>query len=292
MVTADRAWVQAHLGSTVPGFCQRWRDSSSLAPGIPFKRLQVGTEALGYLQGEALGRVELGLNAIQGQTGDGAGGAFRLDTQGEAADTAPLWLPAGQAAALLHRLGEHLHLRGEVPGWRGELQTVRSASGQALFDLERGLFKLLGLRSEAVHVHMETPEGLIWIGRRAWSKKDNPGMLDNLSAGGVGAGETADTCVWRELDEEAGLTPADVQLEYLPQTLLMCRPVGLGWHHEVVHLFKGVVRRGWTPYNRDGEVQGFELMTRQACLEAVNRWQFTPDAGLVTALLLTGHTTT
>lgn len=273
---ADRIWVRSELGQTFIGFCDKWRDKGSLDASTPKpKRLMIGNEPLGWLHGEALNRVVAGLRDLGG---DCANSEF------EHCDS--LQIPLGNIQNTLTELGGWLHARQWVPAWRDEMQTVHNLKGEPLFELERGLFKMLGLRSQAVHIHIETPDGLVWVGRRSIHKKENPGMLDNLSAGGMGAGETAWSCVWRELDEEAGLYPADVNLEQARTPILVSRPVGIGWHHETIYLFKGIVPRNWTPKNRDGEVQGFELMTRDACVNAVNQWRFTPDAGLVTALLL------
>lgn len=271
VIEADRAWVKSNLGLAFEAFANRWRDSFSLDPSDSSPvRLEIGGQALGWLHGQAKVRVAEGLQNI-----------------GYARDcTESVQIPLGAAQDVLTELGVWLHQQQWVPAWRDELQTVHNLEGERLFDLERGLFKLLGLRSQAVHIHIETPEGLVWIGKRSLQKKENPGMLDNLSAGGLGAGESAWDCVWRELDEEAGLKAEQVELNMAHQPVLVSRPVGMGWHHETIYLFNGIVHRNWTPQNRDGEVQGFELMTRTACRDAVNHWRFTPDAGLVTALLM------
>lgn len=268
---ANRLWVRSTLGPAFMEFSTKWRDKASIDPASPtYSRLLIGGEPLGWLHGVAKTRTLAGLRAIG------------MPCNPEA----PVEIPLGQAHAVLTELGQWLHKQQWVPAWRDELQTVYNLKGERLFDLERGLFKVLGLRSQAVHIHIETPDGLVWIGKRSQHKKENPGMLDNLSAGGLGAGESPWDCVWRELDEEAGLHPQHVQLTEAREPLLVSRPVGMGWHHETIFLFKGIVPRSWTPQNRDGEVQGFELMSHAACVNSVNLWRFTPDAGLVTALLI------
>lgn len=274
VIEADRVWVKSKLENAFEGFVNRWRDASSLNPSdSPPVSLQIGDQALGWLHGEAKLRVITGLQHL--------GYACKGDES--------IQIPLNQAHDILTELGIWLHQQHWVPAWRDELQTVHNLEGERLFDLERGLFKLLGLRSQAVHIHIETPEGLVWLGKRSLQKKENPGMLDNLSAGGIGASESAWDCVWRELDEEAGLQAEQVELNMVHPPLLVSRPVGMGWHHETIYLFNGIVHRNWTPQNRDGEVQGFELMTRSACRDAVNQWRFTPDAGLVTALMMSQH---
>lgn len=285
-IEADRVWVKSELGLPFGAFCNRWRDRSSLSPSNPdCEVLYIGDEALGWLHGQALLRVRKGLQAISQATGQAVGQANEQPCDA----TGPIRIPLHQAQNTLAELGRWLHQQQWVPAWRDELQTVNNQKGEKLFDLERGLFKILGLRSQAVHIHIETPDGLIWIGRRSLQKKENPGMLDNLSAGGVGANEAPWDCVWRELNEEAGLKPDWVELTQAGEPLLVSRPIEMGWHHETIYLFRGIVPRNWTPSNRDGEVQGFELMTPKACQDAVNQWRFTPDAGLVTALLMSRH---
>jgi 8-oxo-dGTP pyrophosphatase MutT (NUDIX family) len=164
---------------------------------------------------------------------------------------------------------------------------VINSQGEVLATAERALFKTLGFRSRAVHVHVKNHKGCVWTGVRSMSKHENPGMLDNLAAGGIASAESVDSTLWRELDEEAGLNSDDFAwIEPLPpHELVLSRPLLYGgWHHETVILFHGQLKPGRRPKNRDGEVGAFQLMTPNACVEAINAWQFTPDAALCCAL--------
>ncbi len=66
-----------------------------------------------------------------------------------------------------------------------------------------------GLWHRAVHIWMYTPDGEILLQLRAKEKKLYPDMWDISVAGHVGAGETPEMAVRRELKEEIGvaLTP-------------------------------------------------------------------------------------
>lgn len=197
-------------------------------------------------------------------------------------------LPPETLTASMTELGVWLAHEGWVPNWRDETQTLYDATGQALGELERALFKVYGLRSQAVHLHVETCEGLIWAAVRSKLKKEHPGLLDNLCAGGVSSGETALQSAWRELDEEAGLSAqhfSGTDLQHLG-SFEVSRALGTGWHLELCHLYFATMRAGVHPHNRDGEVSHFQLMTRSACAQAVNQNLFTPDAGLCCAIAL------
>lgn len=275
---ASRAWVSASVLSALAPWAARWRDEHS-NPAPEFEAWFAHGQTAGYCRRAQLpllmgAATRAGLHITQEQ------GLWHWHPNAIDEDTAA-WA----------RLGLLLKEEGLVPGWRNETLPVIDHDGQVLAHAERGLFKPFGLCSRAVHIHVEDADGLVWVGVRAWTKSENPGMLDNLTAGAVASGETPESAVWRELSEEAGLAPAQLQALAPLRTgqgcLLMNRPMLRGgWHREWVHLYRAVLRDGCLPANRDGEVRGFHCMTRQACIQALNAGQFTPDAALCTALAL------
>jgi len=277
METASRAWMNQTLSAAFLPFAQRWRDKNS-EPASRFSGWYVNDEHLGHLDHQHLSTIlpafeDAGLPLAQTTRG------FELKTM------------ANQQAlsAALMSVAHRLRAFGLVPGWRHEEQLVLNQHGETIAQAERALFKTLGLRSRAVHVHVENHHGQIWTGVRAGTKHENPGMLDNLAAGGIASAETVEQTLWRELDEEAGLNSDDFSwIEPLnPCELVLSRPLLYGgWHHETVILFHGRLKPGHRPCNRDGEVAAFQLMSPQACVHAINSHQFTPDAALCCALAL------
>lgn len=179
---------------------------------------------------------------------------------------------------------------GAITGWRDEAYTcevpAEGASvqrGAPLFHLERAAFRYLGLMSRAVHVNGMTPDGHMWVGRRALSKATDPGALDNLAAGGLPAGETPLTCARRELWEEAGVPPA------LSETL---RPGGVlrsrrvepeGLHDEVLHVYALRLPADFVPKNQDGEVSEFLLLDPAELAQRLRAGEFSHDAASVVA---------
>src|SRR3546814_3997194 len=63
----------------------------------------------------------------------------------------------------------------------------------------------LGLLTRAVHLNAWTPDGRLWIARRALSKSTDPGMWDTLVGGLAGSREDLEQALLRECAEEAGL---------------------------------------------------------------------------------------
>lgn len=277
MIKASKAWLKNTLPDQFQAFISRWRDDTS-TPAHRFTPWLLNGEHLGYWGSHYRQTLENVFNAAGLACVSTHHGIECTHTSG------PQALSAKLATA-----GNMLQALGLVPGWRNEEQLLMNQQGLVLATAERALFKTLGLRSRAVHVHVENHKGCVWTGVRSMSKHENPGMLDNLAAGGIASAESVESTLWRELDEEAGLNSDDFAwIEPLPpHELVLSRPLLYGgWHHETVVMFHGQLKPGRRPKNRDGEVSAFQLMTPNACLDAINAWQFTPDAALCCALAL------
>ena len=277
-IHADKAWLTHTLPAPFKPFIARWRDHTS-APADQFCDW--------YLNGEHIGHLDKGHMPKLLRAFDACGLTCTPSSRGIECATV-----ANQQAlsAALMTAGNMTRAWGLAPGWRNEEQLLLNRHGEILGQAERALFKTWGLRSRAVHVHVENHQGLVWTGVRAQSKHENPGMLDNLAAGGIASAETVERALWRELNEEAGLDSDDFDwIEPMtPHELVLSRPLLYGgWHHETVILFHGQLKPNHRPCNRDGEVGAFQLMHPKACVEAINAWQFTPDAALCCALALT-----
>lgn len=175
--------------------------------------------------------------------------------------------------------------QGLLRGWRNEPFSFWHADCAqpdpqvpALFQVERSGYRFLGLLSHAVHVNGFAPDGRLWCGRRALTKATDPGLLDNLAAGGLPSGEAVLHCLQRELAEEAGL----FSLEGLPLqacgSVRTTRPVAEGWHDEFIHVYNLDLAPDFVPQNQDGEVAGFECLQAGAVLEQIEAGAFTVDA--------------
>jgi ADP-ribose pyrophosphatase YjhB (NUDIX family) len=103
-------------------------------------------------------------------------------------------------------------------------------------------------------------------------------MLDNLTAGGLPHGETVQTCVQRELAEEAGLFSLDGHLLQAAGSVRTSRLEPQGWHDEIVHVFNLKLASDFVPVNQDGEVAEFMCLTAPQVLAQALAGAFTVDA--------------
>jgi len=194
-------------------------------------------------------------------------------------------LSRAQRSEVLQTALEAAHTQGLLTGWRNErfsfwhshcLQPDPRAD--ALLDVERAGFRFLGMLSHAVHVNGFLPDGRVWIARRAPSKATDPGMLDNVTAGGLPAGETVQKCLQRELAEEAGLHSLQGQLLQAAGSIRTSRLEAQGWHDEVLHVFNLTLAPDFVPHNTDGEVSEFLCLPPLALVQRLQAQELTADA--------------
>jgi 8-oxo-dGTP pyrophosphatase MutT (NUDIX family) len=197
--------------------------------------------------------------------------------------------PVAERSARIQAATLALRDRGLIRGWRGEAYACeapvpepRRERGAELFRLERAAFRYFGLMSRAVHINGWWPDGRMLCGRRALNKATDPGRLDNLAAGGLGAGESLLDCARRELWEEAGVPFALSQALRDAGALRSCRAIaGEGLHDEILHLYELQLPADFMPRNRDGEVQEFLFLGPQQLRERLAAGEFSPDAAQV-----------
>jgi len=195
-------------------------------------------------------------------------------------------------AGLPHaRLSEHLaalaarcRADGWLPAWRDELFDVTwPEGGDSLAFFERGAFRRFGLVSQAVHLNGIRHDGTLWVARRSPRKAVDPGKLDNLVGGGMGAGETPADTLGRECWEEAGIPPELIATARPIAKLHARRPEFDGIHDEWLYSFDVALPADFVPQNQDGEVAEFMIMDREELTERVLAGEFTGDAGAITA---------
>jgi 8-oxo-dGTP pyrophosphatase MutT (NUDIX family) len=151
-------------------------------------------------------------------------------------------------------------------------------SGLPALTIERCGFRYLGLRSRAVHVNGFTHDGRLMVGQRAESKSQDPGLFDNLMAGGISSGETWEQTLQRELYEEASIvrdrTAASIVLTGILDT---CRQDHDVWHSETLVVCNLLLAPDESPLNQDGEVQRFLRMSAPETIQRMKDGQFTRD---------------
>ena len=176
--------------------------------------------------------------------------------------------------------------RGRLTGWRGEFFAWwpdKPAWPPAMdmppfLCVERAGFRHLGMMSHAVHIHGFLPQGDLWCGRRSNHKAIDPGLLDNLAAGGLTAGESPLTTALRELAEEASLHLPDSGRLRGCGVIRTQRSEPQGWHDEQLLVYTLHLSEQETPINADGEVQQFMRLSPGEVVSRMQSGQFTADA--------------
>lgn len=184
----------------------------------------------------------------------------------------------------LAKLADRMQQGGFIPGWRHEDFAWVDQNGHEYFRLERSAFRTFGFRSMATHINGYTQDGKLWLGRRSETKATDPGRLDNLAAGGIGADETPWVNARRELWEEAGVPPQiSDQIEPVGR-IHMRRPIpGRGFHDEQLFVYDLKLAENFVPSNHDGEVSGFIEISLSEAAARILADEFTSDAAFVTA---------
>src|SRR6185437_9203549 len=109
----------------------------------------------------------------------------------------------------------------------------------------------------------------LWIGRRARDKKVAPGKLDNMVAGGIGAGYGVGETLAKEAEEEAAV-PADMIARAQAVGAISYRMANQqGLRDDVLFVYDLEVPAGFVPRNADGEIEEFRLMPAAEALARV-----------------------
>jgi len=183
--------------------------------------------------------------------------------------------------ALLASVAQALRQADCLRGWRDELLDV-TAADETLGAIERAAMRPLGLLTRAVHLNAWTPDGRLWIARRALSKSTDPGMWDTLVGGLAGSREDLEQALLRECAEEAGLEPAQLAGRSPLRTILrMHRRLPEGYQVEDLLTSTCVLPDGTQPANRDGEVMEITHVTVDEAVRGVADGEFTVEASLV-----------
>ena len=140
----------------------------------------------------------------------------------------------------------------------------------------------LGLLTKAVHLNAWSPDGRLWIARRAASKSSDPDMWDTLVGGLACSGESLDVSLIRESNEEAGLVEQDIAARTpLHIILRMHRRLPEGYQVEDVLVSDCVLDESVQPTNLDGEVSEIRLVAIAELWDMVLQGAFTREAELV-----------
>ncbi|WP_294769234.1 NUDIX domain-containing protein [uncultured Rhodoferax sp.] len=254
-----RAWLsqlRARCAQPVPAGWISWRTPH---------------QALGWLRPERAALLQAGLDGCAWEGADLVWDCTHWD--------------GATRSARLQAFLRRCQAQGLLPGWRDEAFAFwfdgcpEPAPDQApLLSVERAGFRFLGLMSHAVHLNGFTPEGALWCGRRSANKATDPGLLDNVTAGGLPAGESPLDCARRELWEEAGLHWPQDGSPHNAGWVRTRRAEPEGWHDESLLVINLTLQAQQRPHNQDGEVQEFLCLEAPEVLRRLQAGEFTLDA--------------
>lgn len=196
--------------------------------------------------------------------------------------------------AALDHVARRLAATGQLRGWRDERFPVTAAlDAPAFATIERAAARYFGLLTFAAHMNGVVEgegesggEPLLWIGRRSDSKAVDPGMWDNVVAGGVPHGSDPLATLVRECDEESGIPAALAQQASAQGQFEVLREIDEGVQWEVVYRYDLLLPASFVPVNRDGEVAEHRCVRADAALAIMADCAMTLDATLVTLDML------
>lgn len=237
------------------------------------------------LNGQQIGSVEP--EVMQGLAASGHPLTHPTFALAYAADDAS-WHITGDGTQAFGHMAQALHATdvGRVrQQWRDEQLGIFNEAGELVATAERGIMRLLGMATRAVHLHACATDGRAWVQQRAWNKSTDPGLWDTLMGGMIPATDTLQEALKRETWEEAGIHIEQVQHLRLAGHFVVQRPNavdgGLGYVVERIDWFEGQLPEALVPQNQDGEVLQFALLDQAALMEKLKGGEFTTEATMI-----------
>jgi 8-oxo-dGTP pyrophosphatase MutT (NUDIX family) len=206
--------------------------------------------------------------------------------------------PTARSAALGAVIGA-LAAEGHIPGWRDETYAIRNAfDAPPLAYIERAASRFFGTMTYAVHLNgvveyagalsrsssgFSSPRApQLWIARRSDTKATDPGMLDNVVAGGIGWGFGIEATIVKECWEEAGIEAAIASRAVPGRTAHVLQSLPEGTQAEQIFIYDLALPEDFVPHNQDGEVGEHRLARIDEAARWIEEGAMTVDASLAT----------
>ena len=210
---------------------------------------------------------------------------FDIDAQRVA--LAPLYNTVDLRSAALGSVIGALAAEGCIPGWRNETYAIRNAfDAPPLAYIERAASRFFGTMTYAVHLNGvveytgRAPQ--LWIARRSDTKATDPGMLDNVVAGGIGWGFSLAETLVKECWEEAGIPEEIAARAVAGRTAHVLQSLPEGTQAEQIFIYDLALPADFAPRNQDGEVGEHRLARIEDVAQAIEEGAMTVDASLAT----------
>ncbi|RKR43257.1 DUF4743 domain-containing protein [Paraburkholderia sp. BL17N1] len=196
-----------------------------------------------------------------------------------------------RSAALGSVIGA-LAAEDRIPGWRNETYAIRNAfDAPPLAYIERAASRFFGTMTYAVHLNgvveyadSGAPRGApqLWIARRSDTKATDPGMLDNVVAGGIGWGFGVAETIVKECWEEAGIPEEIATRAVAGRTAHVLQSLPEGTQAEQIFIYDLALPADFAPRNQDGEVGEHRLARIDEAARWIEEGAMTVDASLAT----------
>ncbi|KAL4710579.1 hypothetical protein ACJJTC_008981 [Scirpophaga incertulas] len=166
-----------------------------------------------------------------------------------------------------------------LKGWRDECFAVSAPfCHENLLEMDRSAICLFGIRNYGVSVTgylIHPTKGLcIWLQQRSFTKQTWPGKWDCFVSGGLAVGYGILETTIKEAAEEASVT-GDIAKNLIPAgcvSFYFESERGLFPNTEYVYDLE--LPLDFVPQNADGEVESFELLTAEECVQRALSPQF------------------
>ncbi len=174
----------------------------------------------------------------------------------------------------LSTLSHTLQKEGIVKNWRDELYAIHSEDYESptIFEIERGVAPLLGLKAFGVHVNgyvLKNDIHYLWIAKRSQSRVISPSKLDQIAAGGLPSGISIRENVYKECIEEANISLEIAEQAVFTGKIQYMTQDDFGIRNDTLYLFDLELPGAFVPHNNDGEVEGFSLYSPQQLIECL-----------------------
>jgi 8-oxo-dGTP pyrophosphatase MutT (NUDIX family) len=174
----------------------------------------------------------------------------------------------------MDELTEKLLHAGMVSYRHGELYPVTAGAREhPLFLMDRGLVPYFGIRAFGQHINgyiRRDGEIYLWVARRSMQKRNEPGKLDNMVAGGLPWDLDLEENILKECWEEAGI-PAELASKAQPTGHIAYRcEIDKGLKPDTMYTYDLELPKDFTPRCTDGEVDEFYLWPMERVAQTVH----------------------
>jgi isopentenyldiphosphate isomerase len=171
-------------------------------------------------------------------------------------------VPAARTEALAG-VWRELVEQGLLSYLHGELFPVGPSWDRPELLVDRAVAPWLGTRGYGQHLNGYVRDDgrlWMWVGRRSPNKRNFPGKLDHLAAGGLPHGIGMRENLAKECREEADIPPHLAAAARPVGALTYCRATATGLKSDIVYCYDLELPADFEPRCTDGEVESFRLL--------------------------------